>query len=438
MKNLPVTKDLAEILIVGSFPPRVCGIASYTQDLTRALQNKFSTSLSIKICGLESDETNLLYSPDVKYILKTSSAEAYEKTAAAINLDQNIKIVLIQHEFGFFQRHEQAFLEFIYELYKPVVVAFHTVLPYPEEQLKLNVQQIAAACTSIVVMTKSSAQILQDMYDIPKQKISIIPHGTQLVPHLFKDLLKKTFGPQKIVSTAWENSAVAHALLFEHIGVNKIALQYDLPDINLSHLKHMTTQTGILQFSEFNQPDPHSGYTLDDNARALITMCMHYKLTEDDSDLYYIKRYLHFIKHCLQPDGTYLNYLDTDNKFTRQISLTNLDDATGRAIWALGYLVSLMGLAPWQIISEAIILFGKSVAQIRAVHSARDMAFIIKGLYFYRQAVNSPKNLDLIHVFANRMVKMYRMESSENWEWFEGYLTCATAYCLKLCYMPGF
>ncbi len=57
MKNLTASKDLAGILIVSSFPPRVCGIATYTQDLTRALQNKFSSSLSVKICALESDET---------------------------------------------------------------------------------------------------------------------------------------------------------------------------------------------------------------------------------------------------------------------------------------------------------------------------------------------------------------------------------------------
>ncbi len=64
---------------------------------------------------------------------------------------------------------------------------------------------------------------------------------------------------QKIVSTAWENSAVAHAMLFQHIGEDKITLQYDLPEINLSHLKHMTTQTGMLQFSKINQPDPGFG-----------------------------------------------------------------------------------------------------------------------------------------------------------------------------------
>jgi hypothetical protein len=55
------------------------------------------------------------------------------------------------------------------------------------------------------------------------------------------------------------------------------------------------------------------------------------------------------------------------------------------------------------------------------------MAFVIKGLYFYRQAVNSPRNLIIIHVFAKRLVEMYRQESSGNWDWFEGSLTYANS-----------
>ena len=47
---------------------------------------------------------------------------------------------------------------------------------------------------------------------------------------------------QKIVSTAWENSAVAHAMLFEKIAGDKIKIQYNLPEINLDHLKQMTTR----------------------------------------------------------------------------------------------------------------------------------------------------------------------------------------------------
>ncbi len=45
--------------------------------------------------------------------------------------------------------------------------------------------------------------------------------------------------------------------------------------INLNHLKQLTTDTGIIQFSKINQPDLCSGYTLDDNARALVAFSMH-------------------------------------------------------------------------------------------------------------------------------------------------------------------
>ena len=87
---------------------------------------------------------------------------------------------------------------------------------------------------------------------------------------------------EKIVSTAWENSAVAHAMLFERISGETIVLQFNMPVINLNHVKNLTTDSGIIQFSKINQPDLCSGYTLDDNARALIAMCMHYKLTGDE------------------------------------------------------------------------------------------------------------------------------------------------------------
>jgi len=50
--------DLAEILFITSYPPRECGIATYSQDLIKALNNKFSNSLSIKVCALESGKAN--------------------------------------------------------------------------------------------------------------------------------------------------------------------------------------------------------------------------------------------------------------------------------------------------------------------------------------------------------------------------------------------
>ncbi|MCK9399766.1 MAG: glycosyltransferase [Bacteroidales bacterium] len=591
MKN-----DLAEILFITSYPPRVCGIATYSQDLIMVLNNKFSNSLSIKVCALESGDASYNYPDEVNYILDTSLAPGYQKLAQSINQDNRIKLVLIQHEFGFFKVQEQAFLQFLYELSKPVVIVFHTVLPHPDEQLKSKLKSIAAACESIVVMTHTSADILTNDYAVPQQKISVIAHGTHLVPRLSKKSLKLKYGLkdrkvlttfgllssgkgiettlealpaivktspdvvflvigkthpevvktdgekyremleqkvkeyalhdhvifinnylplpdlleylqltdiylfttndpnqavsgtfvyamscacpiistpipharevltkdtgiifdfrnsqqladgvirllnndklrrnistntlQKIVSTAWENSAIAHAMLFGKIAGDKITIRYNLPTINLNHLKQMTTHTGIIQFSKINQPDIKTGYTLDDNARALVASCMYFELTGDKKSVYNIKKYLSFIKLCQQPAGNFLNYVDKDNKFTDQNKAVNLEDSNGRAVWALGYLVSLSSLLPGEIISEAETIIEKSLHHIGTVHSTRAMAFSIKGLYYYYSSTKSPENLVLIRTFANRLVQMYKHESNEKWEWFEGYLTYANS-----------
>jgi glycosyltransferase involved in cell wall biosynthesis len=590
------SNELPEILFVTSYPPRECGIATYSQDLIKALGNKFSNSFSIKVCAMESGDTTFSYPVEVKYILKTSKASSYKRLAIKINEDEQIKMVLFQHEFGFYKEQEQAFQQLLSEIQKPVIIGFHTVLPDPDEQLKSKIINITEFCSAIIVMTNNSAKILSTDYGLPTDKITVIAHGTHLVPNLDKEFLKEKFGLagrkvlttfgllssgkniettlealprvvksnpevmflvigkthpevvksegekyrnsleatveqkklsnnvkfinkylplpelleylqltdiylfttndpfqavsgtfayamscgcpiistpiphakemltedtgiifdfcnsqqladsilrllndeglrknlssnalQKIASTAWENSAISHAMLFEKIGGDKIKIAYNLPPICLNHLKKMTIDRGMIQFSKFNQPDIDSGFTLDDNARALITMCMHYRITCDEKDLLYINKYFDFIKHCLQSDGVFLNYVDKNNNFTEQNSEVNLDDANGRALWALGYMISVDGLLPGPIVYEANEIFKKALLHIEKVHSTRAMAFAIKGLFYMNSVIKSPRSIDLIPIFANRLVQMYRHESKDEWHWFEGYLTYANS-----------
>jgi hypothetical protein len=232
---------------------------------------------------------------------------------------------------------------------------------------------------------------------------------------------------EKIVSTAWENSAVSHAMLFEKVAPDKIGLHYDLPAINLGHMKRMTTDTGIIQFSKFNQPDISTGYTLDDNARALVATCMQYKLSGDKEYLGDIHKYLRFLNFCLLPEGNFLNYVDSDRQFTSQNETTNLDDSNGRAIWALGHVISLNDLLPAEILAEAESMLSAALPRFSTVHSTRAMAFAIKGLYSCNTARKSLENQSLLVTLANRLVQMYRHESEENWAWFEGYLTYANS-----------
>lgn len=231
----------------------------------------------------------------------------------------------------------------------------------------------------------------------------------------------------KIAPSAWENSAINHALLFEKTLGLESSLHYSPPIINLDHLKHMTTDFGLIQFSKINQPDISSGYTLDDNARALIAMCMHYELTGEKTDIDLINIYLDFINYCMQPDRTFLNYVDKDKQFTLQNRETNLEDSNGRAIWALGYLISLTGLLPDEITSKAETLLERSLLHTISMHSTRAMAFAIKGLYYHQKTIISTQKLKLVKILADRLVQMYKHESSNNWEWYESYLTYANS-----------
>lgn len=580
--------QLPEILFITSYPPRECGIATYSQDLVYALNSQFENSFKTSICALESSTERHVYNQRPKYILNTDKENSFEKTAFLINRDQNINLVVIQHEFGFFSASEEKYKIFLDRITKPIVFVFHTVLPKPDINFKLKVQIMAIKASSIIVMTKDAAMILKNDYCIDLNKIEVIPHGTHLVPpldriklketyqlsdrkilstfgllgsnksiettlyampaivklypevlflvlgrthpslvkhegekyrnmlenkvielkieknvlflneylklpklleylqlsdiYLFtsndpnqavsgtfsyamssgcpvistpipqaKELLSKNSGIiidfenseqlsnavilllsndslraeissnsfQKMAATSWQNSANFHAFLFQKLMGNTIELNYRIPNININHIRKMTKDIGIIQFSKIAIPDIHSGYTLDDNARALIAICQHYEISQNVNDLQLIERYIQFIKYCLQLDGSFLNYVNEQKEFTSQNFNENIEDSNGIAIWALGHVISLKGVLPIKFIHEAENILMQAIPNLINIHSTRAMAFIIKGLFYQ----NNNEYIHLLITITNKLVQMYKHEKSNDWHWFENYLT---------------
>ncbi|HEY6062915.1 MAG TPA: hypothetical protein VIV35_04870, partial [Chitinophagaceae bacterium] len=174
-------------------------------------------------------------------------------------------------------------------------------------------------------------------------------------------------------------------------------------------------------------PDINSGYTLDDNARAMIALCQHFELTKDGEDIKYITTYFNFIKYCLQPGGYFFNYVNEQKQFTEQNGSANLADSNGRAIWALGYLISLDDLLSVELTSDAESTMQTALQNVNRIHSTRAMAFIIKGLYYRVLKNESVQDKLLIMQLANRLVQMYRHEADNDWCWFESYLTYANS-----------
>jgi hypothetical protein len=125
-----------EVLFVTSFPPRECGIATFSQDLILSLNEQFDKSFSCSVCALESSTEVFNYAQTPAYILDTDQEISYLETSLSINNNERIELVVIQHEFGFFSKNEAFFKMFYDNILKPIVFVFHTVLPSPNDKLR--------------------------------------------------------------------------------------------------------------------------------------------------------------------------------------------------------------------------------------------------------------------------------------------------------------
>lgn len=227
---------------------------------------------------------------------------------------------------------------------------------------------------------------------------------------------------RRVAVNSWENISILYARLFRDLLGEEIILSQNLPRINFAGLKNNTTNFGVVQYSCLNQPDMNAGYTLNDNIIALVTMCSKYELQAEENDLHHVQTYFSFMQHCLQTESYFLNHVDRKGVFTEENNTSNLADVNGKAIWALGYLISLRSVLPSALIESADMMMKKVLFKINTLHSTRAMAFTIKGLYYYNIDKRSEEISSSIKGLANRLVQMFRQSSEKSWHWYESYM----------------
>lgn len=228
----------------------------------------------------------------------------------------------------------------------------------------------------------------------------------------------------KMRASSWENAGLTHMNTYKKLMENTPEIKYTYPDIQLRHIKKLTTDLGIIQFSKISIPDLESGYTLDDNARALIAFCMHYKLTRDKDDLPYILIYLDFIERCQRPKGDFINYVDQENReHIEQNAEVNLEDSNARAIWALGTVVANSDILPDNISKKASKCLLDSLKWAENIQSPRSIGFATKGLYLYHSTIPNLYVAAIINKLNAKLLANYEDTATEDWQWFENYLT---------------
>lgn len=225
----------------------------------------------------------------------------------------------------------------------------------------------------------------------------------------------------------WENVAHSYMKYFSQFAPELALGQRKLPSIKLEHLAKLTDDFGIIQFAKLTEPDPCSGYTLDDNARALMVAALHYKKFKTASSLKLVSTYLNFLYKVAKPDGYFDNYVNSNRLIDKQRNISeNSEDPSARALYALA-LVSTIEQIPKRIRNQAHSLFEQSFKENIVFSSPRAIAFYIKALSCLFSKWKEPNVLATLRYCCEQLMSLYENSHSTDWEWFEHYLTYSNA-----------
>ncbi len=189
---------------------------------------------------------------------------------------------------------------------------------------------------------------------------------------------------------AWFNVAISYLDLFDRVlqalgsgqGGTGIAPAHQkekkhiYPPIVFEHLETLTDSTGVIQHAIFSIPNRRTGYTTDDNARALIAAIMEFERTGSRQALRLVSTYLSFLHYAQTPSGRFHNFMSYD-----QVWLDDMgsDDCFGRVMWACGYALHA-DLHP-NVKKVAKQLFDAGLRWIPFTQSLRARAYMVLGCY---------------------------------------------------------
>lgn len=171
------------IAFVSTFPPRQCGIATFTLDLVENVSKAAEEGMVPTVVAM-SDSEQPSYGEPVQYEIRTDVADDYVSAADYLNA-ADIDIVSLQHEFGLFggETGSGEYIEYLLErIEAPLVTTFHTILLNPSIDQYWVMRRIADNSAKVVVMSVRGAEMLRQIYDVPAQKIRVIPHGIPDLP----------------------------------------------------------------------------------------------------------------------------------------------------------------------------------------------------------------------------------------------------------------
>ena len=147
-------------------------------------------------CPVNDTEEGYAYPARVRFELSEDNLASYRQAADFLNFS-NIDLVCLQHEYGIFGGRAGAhILELLRRLRMPFATTLHTVLREPNPDQRAVMEEIATLSDRLIVMSQQSAEILQEVFHVPTDKIDLIPHGIPDLPFTDPSFYKDGFGTE--------------------------------------------------------------------------------------------------------------------------------------------------------------------------------------------------------------------------------------------------
>lgn len=176
---------------VGTYPPRQCGIATFTRDLAEAVAAPAPTvergptwawaggwarpSAIVDVVAVDADDR--VFPAQVRLRLRPDRPADYLAVADRLNR-ATYAVVSVQHEFGIYGgRDGERVLDLLDQLKTPIVTTLHTVLAHPSDGQRRILREIGRSSSRVVVLSQAAADRLPAIYDIDPAAVTVIPHG---------------------------------------------------------------------------------------------------------------------------------------------------------------------------------------------------------------------------------------------------------------------
>ncbi len=188
------------VSFVSTYPPRLCGIATFCSDLQSSMKqvygngdNNGAEQGNFEVIALNKAGEAYSYDRDVSFHIRDQQHGDYKRAADFINLSP-VDAVSVQHEYGIFGGQDGNYINYLLAGLKiPAITTLHTVLENPTAGQKQTMKRICEQSASVVVMASAAVDILKRVYGVPGEKILHIPHGTPDVPFLDPSYYKDQF-----------------------------------------------------------------------------------------------------------------------------------------------------------------------------------------------------------------------------------------------------